>query len=113
MLEDRTNNSTFYAITPAAYPAGGSPLAGGIGDDGLLQRLQLAVWPDIPATWTNVDRSVYRKQWGMLRTPEDVCGALSVLESRQWVRLEAEKTGGRGGEVPAGSNASGDPLEPG
>jgi hypothetical protein len=27
--EDRTNNSTFHAITPAAHPAGGSPLAGG------------------------------------------------------------------------------------
>jgi putative DNA primase/helicase len=30
--------------------------AGGAGDDGLLQRFQLAVWPDCPKTWRNVDR---------------------------------------------------------
>lgn len=29
---------------------------GGAGDDGLLQRLQVVVWPDPPKTWTEVDR---------------------------------------------------------
>jgi putative DNA primase/helicase len=29
---------------------------GGAGDDGLVQRLQLTVWPDAPNTWRNVDR---------------------------------------------------------
>lgn len=29
---------------------------GGCGDDGLMQRFQLSVWPDPPTTWTNVDR---------------------------------------------------------
>ena len=29
---------------------------GGRGDDGLLQRFQLLVWPDEPRKWTNVDR---------------------------------------------------------
>ena len=29
----------------------------GAGDDGLLQRFQLAVWPDAPPTWRNVDRA--------------------------------------------------------
>ncbi len=29
---------------------------GGRGDDGLLQRFQLLVWPDPPKTWRNVDR---------------------------------------------------------
>lgn len=28
----------------------------GSGDDGLLQRFQIAVWPDISTTWKNVDR---------------------------------------------------------
>jgi putative DNA primase/helicase len=28
----------------------------GSADDGFIQRFQLAVWPDAPATWTNVDR---------------------------------------------------------
>jgi hypothetical protein len=29
---------------------------GGSGDDGFLQRVQLLVWPDVPAAWSNVDR---------------------------------------------------------
>ena len=29
---------------------------GGLGDDGLLQRFQLLVWPDSPRDWTNIDR---------------------------------------------------------
>jgi putative DNA primase/helicase len=29
---------------------------GGVGDDGLLQRFQLLVWPDAPKNWLNVDR---------------------------------------------------------
>jgi hypothetical protein len=33
-----------------------SALRGGGGDDGLVQRFQLLVWPDPPDTWTNVDR---------------------------------------------------------
>ncbi len=31
-------------------------IGGGVGADGLMQRFQLAVYPDIPATWQNVDR---------------------------------------------------------
>ena len=31
-------------------------LSGGIGDDGLLQRFQLTVWPDVSKEWKNVDR---------------------------------------------------------
>jgi putative DNA primase/helicase len=31
-------------------------LAGGIDDDGLLQRFQLIVWPEVGAEWKNVDR---------------------------------------------------------
>ncbi|MGZ0175168.1 MAG: DUF3987 domain-containing protein, partial [Planctomycetales bacterium] len=30
--------------------------AGGAGDDGLIQRFQLIVWPDCPKAWRNVDR---------------------------------------------------------
>ena len=29
---------------------------GGVGDDGLMQRFQLLVWPDCPKSWCNVDR---------------------------------------------------------
>ncbi len=31
-------------------------LSGGIDDDGLLQRFQLLVWPEVSAKWENVDR---------------------------------------------------------
>ncbi|WP_295430037.1 YfjI family protein [uncultured Thiodictyon sp.] len=33
-----------------------SAIRGGIGDDGLVQRFQLAVWPDATRDWHNVDR---------------------------------------------------------
>ena len=31
-------------------------VAGGSGDDGLIQRFQMTVWPDAPRTWKDVDR---------------------------------------------------------
>jgi len=33
-----------------------SALQGGAGDDGLIQRFQLLVYPDAPTTWRNIDR---------------------------------------------------------
>jgi hypothetical protein len=49
--------SVFGAITPGplssyVYQAN----RGGNGDDGLLQRFQVFVWPDAPAEWNNIDR---------------------------------------------------------
>lgn len=49
--------SVFGAITPGRlssyiYQA----IKGGAGDDGLMQRFQLAVWPDAPKDWKLVDR---------------------------------------------------------
>ncbi len=32
-------------------------VSGGAGDDGLLQRFQLVVWPDVSPNWQNIDRS--------------------------------------------------------
>ncbi len=49
--------SIIGAIQPGlfqAYMAGA--LAGGAGDDGLVQRFQMAVWPDTGREWVNVDR---------------------------------------------------------
>lgn len=34
----------------------GQAVHGGGGDDGLMQRFQLIVWPDLPSTWDNIDR---------------------------------------------------------
>lgn len=49
--------SIFGAITPGplssyVYQAN----RGGNGDDGLLQRFQVFVWPDAPTEWRNIDR---------------------------------------------------------
>ena len=49
--------SLFGTIQPGPlsdYIAGA--LRGGAGDDGLIQRLQMLVWPDPPRTWRNVDK---------------------------------------------------------
>jgi putative DNA primase/helicase len=54
--------SVLGAITPgplSKYVL--STLSGGCGDDGLLQRFQLAVWPDVSETWENVDRPPDKK----------------------------------------------------
>ncbi|MRR56377.1 MAG: DUF3987 domain-containing protein [Deltaproteobacteria bacterium] len=55
--------SVFGAMTPGplstyVYQAN----RGGIGDDGLLQRFQVFVWPDAPTEWKNVDRFPDTKQ---------------------------------------------------
>jgi hypothetical protein len=40
-------------------------------------------------------RSVYRKHWAKLSTPEEVNSVCAVLEEFGWLRVEAVKTGGR------------------
>lgn len=40
----------------AEYVAGA--VTGGMKDDGLLQRFQLAVWPDVPSRWRYIDRPI-------------------------------------------------------
>jgi len=40
-------------------------------------------------------RSVYRKHWTKLTTPDEVSGACQVLEEFGWLRIEALKTSGR------------------
>jgi len=49
--------SIFGSITPGALSSYVYQCnKGGAGDDGLLQRFQVLVWPDAPAEWRNVDR---------------------------------------------------------
>ncbi|MBI4517559.1 MAG: DUF3987 domain-containing protein [Deltaproteobacteria bacterium] len=47
----------------------------GRGDDGLLQRFQLAVWPEITGEWRNVDR------WPETAARERVAAAFTALDS--------------------------------
>ncbi|QKK10198.1 MAG: DUF3987 domain-containing protein [Planctomycetota bacterium] len=56
---------------------------GGAGDDGLMQRFQLLVWPDTPSAWVNVDRTpdsearraVFDVFAGLDRLDADIVGA--------------------------------------
>lgn len=50
----------------------------GSGDDGLLQRFQLAVWPDSPRTWRNIDRFPDSKA---RQAAYEVCERLHTLEA--------------------------------
>jgi hypothetical protein len=40
-------------------------------------------------------RSIYRKHWSKLSTPNEAISACSVLEEFGWLRLETVKTDGR------------------
>jgi putative DNA primase/helicase len=40
-------------------------------------------------------RSIYRRHWAKLSTPEEVSGACGVLEEFGWMRIETVKTSGR------------------
>lgn len=49
--------SIFGAITPGPLSTYvNQAVRGGYGDDGLLQRFQVFVWPDAPKDWRNIDR---------------------------------------------------------
>jgi putative DNA primase/helicase len=56
----------------------------------LLERIRKGEVSDGDST-----RSVYRKHWAKLSTPEEVSSACGVLEEFGWLRLEAVKTSGR------------------
>ena len=73
--------SVFGALTPGplstyVYQAS----RGGNGDDGLLQRFQVIVWPDVPKGWRNVDRwpdtLAKNRAWNIYKTLSgDIPGA--------------------------------------
>jgi hypothetical protein len=56
----------------------------------LFQRIRNGDLSDGDST-----RSVYRRHWTKLSTPEEVNDACSVLEEFGWLRVEAVKTSGR------------------
>jgi hypothetical protein len=56
----------------------------------LLERIRKGDVRDGDST-----RSVYRKHWTKLSTPEEVNGACGVLEEFGWLRIEVIKTSGR------------------
>jgi len=56
----------------------------------LLERIRKGEVSDGDST-----RSVYRRHWAKLSTPEEVNSACGVLEEFGWLRIEVIKTGGR------------------
>jgi len=56
----------------------------GWGDDGLLQRFQLLVWPEMPSTWKNVDRRPDMKAY---KQAVEVFRRLDRLKKVKSVRL--------------------------
>jgi hypothetical protein len=68
-----------------AYLRGGTP---GAQDDGLVQRLQLIVWPDISPEWTNVDRLPEREARERAYT---VFARLARIDAEALVVLGAER----------------------
>jgi putative DNA primase/helicase len=61
----------------------------GTGDDGLLQRFQLLVWPDAPRTWRNVDRA-----------PDYAARARVEAVINRLDRITAENVGADPGRIP-------------
>ena len=92
--------SIIGAIQPGPlsdYLAGA--VRGGVGDDGLLQRFQLAVWPDCPTAWRNVDRwpdsQAKATAWDMLRetdrmAPADFGAQFEEGEDIPFLRFDTE-----------------------
>ena len=56
----------------------------------LLERIRKGDVSDGDST-----RSIYRRHWAKLSTPEEVNSACQVLEEFGWLRIEAAKTSGR------------------
>jgi hypothetical protein len=56
----------------------------------LLERIRNGGVSDGDST-----RSVYRRHWAKLSTPEEVSSACVVLEEFGWLRIEVAKTSGR------------------
>ena len=78
-----------------------SAVAGGVGDDGMMQRFQLSVWPDASPTWRNVDRypdaDARRRAHDALQrlvdlTPDSVLAERDdvAANARPYLRFEAD-----------------------
>lgn len=67
---------------------------GGRGDDGLLQRFQLAVWPEIPGTWRNVDR------WPDTAARDNAHSVYRQLDALDVEGLEVRRDGFDLGSIP-------------
>jgi putative DNA primase/helicase len=67
-------------------------IRGGRGDDGLIQRFSLLVWPDISPVWTNVDRPPDK-------TARNAAFAVfNDFDALDWRAIGAQRDRGQGGD---------------
>jgi putative DNA primase/helicase len=67
-------------------------IKGGRGDDGLIQRFGLMVWPDVPSEWTHVDR------WPDKAARHAVMDAFARLDGLDWRQVNAKRDVGPTGD---------------
>ncbi len=67
-------------------------LHGGAGDDGLVQRFSLLVWPDMPGEWRNVDR------WPDSAAKGQAFAAFDRLDGIDWRAVGAKQDTGLNGD---------------
>ena len=65
---------------------------GGRGDDGLIQRFGLLVWPDVSSSWINVDR------WPAKEARADAFNTFEHLEELEWHAIAAKRDRGPSGD---------------
>jgi putative DNA primase/helicase len=65
---------------------------GGRGDDGLIQRFGLLIWPDVSPAWTNVDR------WPDKDARADAFTVFEHLERLDWHSIAAKRDRGADGD---------------
>ncbi len=67
-------------------------LHGGGGDDGLVQRFSMMVWPDTPSEWRNVDR------WPDGDAKREAFAAFDRLDNLDWRAIGAQQDTGLNGD---------------
>jgi putative DNA primase/helicase len=65
---------------------------GGRGDDGLIQRFGLSVWPDVSPAWTNVDR------WPNKDARTAAFKVFEYLDDLDWHAISAKRDRGTNGD---------------
>lgn len=65
---------------------------GGRGNDGLIQRFGLMVWPDLSPTWTNIDRKPLRE------ARDAAFRAFQMLDTLDWRVIGGKRDFGRTGD---------------
>jgi putative DNA primase/helicase len=67
-------------------------IRGGRGDDGLIQRFGMLVWPDINGEWRHIDR------WPNLTARDSAQGVFKRLDELDWRAIRGQRDRGQNGD---------------